>query len=286
MNKHVDHFKAMLANFLSRLILLGVALYVLVCVGCASFQRRMIYYPGHLTTQQVDEAAREAGLDRWKNPSGQTVGMKRMSPRQPADGQVLILYGNGSWTVGSAHYVKDIQTLAAFDVFILEYPGYADRGGSPSQRAIFRAADEAFGLLRTNLPVFLVGESLGSGVAAYLAGTHPDRISGMVLLSPYNRLTSVAQEHMPLLPVSLMLVDTFPSEDYLLNYAGPVGIMVDGRDAVVPEKFGLRLYDGYAGPKKLWRFPDGNHIAIMEPAEQFWAEVLDFWQASRTNKTD
>ena len=39
-------------------------------------------------------------------------------------------------------------------------------------------------LLGTNRPVYLVGESFGSGVAAYLAGTRPDRVAGLMLLSP------------------------------------------------------------------------------------------------------
>ena len=151
---------------------------------------------------------------------------------------------------------------------------------APSQKSIFHAADEALQLLDTNKPVFLVGESLGTGVAAYLAGMHPDKVAGVILLSPYNRLTSVAQEHMPVLPVWLMLVDRYPSEDYLRSYHGPVGIMVDGCDEVVPEKFGLRLYDGYAGPKQLWSFPNGHHISIMEPPAQFWSEVISFWQTN------
>ena len=83
---------------------------------------------------------------------------------------MLIVYGNGSHAAGCAHYADAIQSVAPFDVFILEYPGYADRPGSPSQRSLFRAGDGAFQLLATNKPVFLLGESLGSGVAAYLAG--------------------------------------------------------------------------------------------------------------------
>jgi len=43
------------------------------------------------------------------------------------------------------------------------------------------------------------------------------------------------------LPVGLLLVDRFPSEDYLRDYHGPVGMVVDGLDQVVPEKFGRRL---------------------------------------------
>jgi uncharacterized protein len=273
MNKDAKNLKSAFIDRLRRLIWVCVALYAVACLGCASFQRSLIYFPQHQKTEQVNESARAAGLERWNNPAGQAVGMKRLASKQPADGQLLIAYGNGSWTVGCAHYADDIQSLAGFDVFILEYPGYADRAGSPGQKSIFRAADEAFQLLGTNRPVYLLGESLGSGVAAYLAGTYTNKIAGIILLSPYNRLASVAQYHMPFLPVSLMLVDRFPSEDYLRNYRGPVGIVVDGRDDVVPEKFGLRLYDGYAGPKRLWNFPDGYHISIMESPEKFWAEV-------------
>jgi len=257
--------------------LVCLAVYVLVCIGFASCQRRMIYVPRHFTSEQVDEAAGAARLARWRNPTGQAIGMKRLAFSRPAAGRLLIVYGNGSWTVGCAHYADGIQSVAAFDVFLLEYPGYADRPGSPSQEGIFRAADEALELLGTNQPVYLLGESLGSGVAAYLAGTHPGRITGLILLSPYDRLASVAQGRLPFLPVSLLLVDRFPSLDYLRQYHGPVGIMVDGLDRTVPEKFGLRLYDGYAGPKRLWRFPDGRHISIREPPEQFWGEVLNFW---------
>jgi hypothetical protein len=122
---------------------MGTALYALFCLGCASFQRQLIYFPTHLTPEQMAEAAKAAGLERWRNAAGQAIGLKRLSVQQPAAGQVLITYGNGSWAVGSAHYVNDIQSVAAYDVFILEYPGYADRAGSPSQKTIFQAADEA-----------------------------------------------------------------------------------------------------------------------------------------------
>jgi hypothetical protein len=240
----------------------------------------MIYYPPKFTSQKVDELAATAWLERWKNSSGEFIGMKRLSPRQPATGQILIVYGNGGCAIGCARYADAIQKVASLDVFILEYPGYADRPGSPSQNNFFRAADEAMQSLRTNAPVYLLGESLGTGVAAYLAGTYPGKVAGVVLLSPYNRLADVAQYHMPILPVHLILVDRFPSQDYLRNYHGPVGIMVDGKDQIVPEKFGLRLYDSYAGPKRLWEFPDGGHVSITEQPVIFWKEVVDFWQTN------
>ncbi len=226
----------------------------------------------------------QARLERWTNSAGMSIGCRRLSPRQPAAGSVLITYGNGSTAVGCAGYANDLQAVADLDVYILEYPGYEDRPGSPSQGSLFQAADEAFALVPTNRPVYLLGQSLGTGVASYLAGTHPHQVAGLLLISPFNGLTGVAQNHYPYLPVALLLADRFPSADYLHHFAGRVAITVDGRDNVVPEKFGLKLYDDYAGPKKLWNFPAGNHCEIGEPARQFWNEMVAFWRSPASTR--
>jgi pimeloyl-ACP methyl ester carboxylesterase len=142
------------------------------------------------------------------------------------------------------------------------------------------AADEAFGLLSGDGPVFLVGESLGTGVACWLAGKHPDKVAGVVLLAPYNTLADVAQYHMPLLPVHLLLVDRFASQKHLRNYSGPIAVLVGGNDPVVPERFGRRLYDGYSGPKRLWEFPQGDHGTVMQQPSEIWKQIIGFLQAN------
>src|SRR6516165_6837554 len=88
MSKETQPFESVVIGRLGRPLLVGAALYVVMCVGCASFQRKMLYFPPHLTSEQVAESARTAGLQRWSAPSGQAIGMKRLSPRQPATGQV------------------------------------------------------------------------------------------------------------------------------------------------------------------------------------------------------
>ncbi|MGA9779655.1 MAG: alpha/beta hydrolase [Limisphaerales bacterium] len=279
MNQNTKRDKPTFREQLRRGLLLFAGLYFLICAGCATFQRRLIYYPSVFTREQVDQMAQEAGLERWTNSAGQLVGLKRPSAKQPAQGSVMIMYGNGSTAIGSSHYADEIQEVARFDVFILEYPGYEDRPGPPSQKSLFNAADEAFCALPANQHIYLVGESLGTGVASYLAGTYPSKIAGVVLISTFNSLTDVAQGHFPVLPVRLFLADRFPSEKYLRNYRGKLGATVDGKDTVVPEKFGLRLYHGYAGPKKLWQFPDGGHCQIMQPPSEFWKEVVEFWRS-------
>ncbi len=254
--------------------------YLFLCLGMAVFQRSFIYLPREYSSAQVDQMARQANLERWTNSTGQFIGFERRSPKQPAEGSILIAYGNGGTATGSAHYADDIQSVVPLDIFILEYPGYEDRPGSPSQNSLFQAAADAFNSLPTNHPIYLIGESLGTGPVSYLAGTFSNNIAGIALISPFDRLASPAQNRFPFLPVGLLLMDRFPSADYLRDYHGKVAITLDGGDDIVPEKFGRRLYDSYNGPKKLWEFPNAGHCQITGAQSLFWGEVINFWHTS------
>lgn len=265
---------------LLRIFIAGLVTYLMVCMLVGAFQRTLLYHPHPLSPDCVDALAQSAGLERWRNAAGEPMGMKRLSPKQPSTGQVLVIYGNGGSAISDGHYATEIQEFSAFDVYILEYPGYEDRPGKPTEKSLFDAADEGLALLDTNKPIYLLGESLGSGVAAYLAGTHPNQIDGVVLFAPYNRLVEAAQFHYPLLPVHLLLLDRFPSEDYLKNYHGPVGILIGGHDQVVPERLGQQLYDDYPGPKKLWVFPQDGHGDVFNRLPEIWNGLLGLWQAS------
>lgn len=273
--------KAPVRKYLVGGLKVSAALYLLVCIGCASFQRRMIYFPPVLTSQQVEQTAQSQRLELWRAPDGRAVGCKRLSPVRPAQGQLLILHGNAGCAVFCGQYADRIQQAAPLDVFMLEYPGYADRPGKPTERTLDESADEAFLLLATNGPVYLVGESLGTGVAAYLAGRYPDKVGGLIMLAPFNRLSAVAQAHMRILPVSLLLCDRFPAADNLCTYPGPLAVLVAGHDTVIPARFGRRLYDGFAGPKRLWEFPEGNHGTVMVQPVEVWKEILDFCRRNK-----
>jgi pimeloyl-ACP methyl ester carboxylesterase len=238
----------------------------------------MIYFPPVMTSEAVNRQAQDQRLERWNTPSGKAIGWKRLAPVQPAKGRVLVLHGNGGCAFQCAHYADAIQQADAFDVFMVEFPGYADRPGKPTERTLDESADEAFRVLAADGPVYLLGESLGTGVAAYLAGKYPDKAAGVVLLAPYNRLADVAQAHIIIFPVRWILCDRYPSEDYLRTYDGPVAMLVATGDMVVPAKFGRRLYDRYAGPKRLWEFHGGNHGTVMTQPPEIWKEIIDFWR--------
>ncbi len=257
-------------------IFVGGYCLLVALLGCASVQRKLIYFPPVLDSSTVAEAAHAENLEPWKGPDGKLIGWQRLCASQPAVGHVVIFHGNGDGAFQCAHYADTIQQVAALDVYILEYPGYADRPGKPSEHSLYAAADEAADTLPTNRPTYLIGESLGTGVATYLAARRPELIAGIVLLGAYTKFADVAHVHYPWLPVRLLLYDRFPSEDYLRQYHGPVAMVVAGNDRVVPPDLGRGLYHGYAGPKRIWDFPGQGHGDVMTQPPEIWAQILIF----------
>ena len=133
-------------------------------LGCAVCQRRLIYFPKKDSPAVLDELAKSAGLERWRNFAGQNIGWKRMSRFQPAAGQVLITHGNAGCALDRVDYANVIDQAAALDVLVLEYPGFSDRPGSPSESELFRAAEEGLQALPRTNAIYVVGESLGTGL--------------------------------------------------------------------------------------------------------------------------
>lgn len=259
---------------------LAVLYAAMILTACLS-QRRLIYRPEKIPLDQAVKTAEAAGFQPWRNSAGEYIGWQQTSPAAAAHARLLIVHGNAGSAVDRLDYADVLKKIAPWDVYILEYPGYGPRPGSPTQKSLFAAADEAIALLQGNGPLYLMGESLGTGVACYLAGNHPDSVQGVLLIAPYNNLTDVAHYQLPILPVRWFLLDRYPSETFLKNYAGPVAVLLAGQDNIIPSRFGRKLYDGYQGPKRLWEVPQAGHNDLMEQPASWWKELCDFWKQNQ-----
>lgn len=191
--------------------------------GCASVQRKLLYFPSHLDLS--------TGLTPWMY-EGQIIGYTREVP-SPKN-IWLMLHGNGGQ---AAHRASALPCFSRDDsIYILEYPGYGLRSGKPSMKSINEAASIAYNLLREKFPkhpLCLVGESLGSGPACFLAGgpRPPDKL---ILIVPYDELARVAAEHYPFLPVRLILHDNWNNLAALANYCGALEIYAEKFDTSIP----------------------------------------------------
>lgn len=253
-----------------------VVAYLLLCVAGWAWQRRLIYFPTKLDARVAEQMAAKEGFQPWRNSAGEIIGWKLPANGAPT-GSVLVLHGNAGCALNRAYIARPIHEVASRDVYVLEYPGYGARGGSPSMKGLLAAGEEAFAMLPSNMPIHLVSESLGAGVASHLAKAHGTRVSGLMMFAPYNNLASVGQRQMPFLPVRLLLRDRFDPAEWLTDYRGPVSIMLAGSDEVIPSDLGRKLHDGYAGPKRLQVIEGARHNDIAEQSPSWWKEVFSFW---------
>ncbi len=191
--------------------------------GCSAIREKFLFYPTHRTGDN--------GLTPWQI-GGETIGFSRLAPAQK--NVWLLLHGNGGQ---AADRVYALPCFSADDsVFILEYPGYGSREGTPSVESFNAAAKAAFLDLKNRFPsspVCVAAESIGSGPASVLAilPAPPDKI---VLVVPFDTLKSVAKEHVRFLPVGFILGKSWDNTAALSDYAGPVEIFGAEQDTVIP----------------------------------------------------
>ncbi len=259
---------------------------ILVWLGLLAFlalsQRSMIYFPSKNIPAALESEAAAQGFEPWTNPAGETIGYRDLAapddPRPRAS--ILITHGNAGYALHRTDYATILRDAApdrALSIYILEYPGYGARSGSPSQPDFLAAANEAIAQIPKDQPLILLGESIGTGVASATAAAHPDRIAGLLLLTPFDSLANVAQHHYPLLPVRWIMRDQYPSTEWLKQYRGPVAIILAANDTIVPAKFGQNLYDTYTGPKKLITADDADHNDLLHTLyPSAWQAALSF----------
>ncbi len=123
----------------------------------------------------------------------------------------------------------------------------------------------------------IVGESLGSGVAAAAAGRQRDRVAGLLLITPWNRLEQVAAYHYPWLPVRWLLRDRYDSEKNLRDFGRPIAVVIAERDGIVPPKFGQALHEALPEPKRLTMVNGAEHNNWQAHlGDGWWTETVEF----------
>ena len=121
------------------IILIGLA------VTLYFVQRQFIYFPTQQDLPRAELQAKQLGLEPWLR-EGQFIGWKSHYPNGNATGSVLVLHGNAGAAIHRTYFRNLFQSPmldARFDVYLLEYPGFGPRPGSPSEASLLQAADEA-----------------------------------------------------------------------------------------------------------------------------------------------
>ena len=242
-----------------------ISLLIVFLYGC-NVQDQLLYFPDKTRPTGKDLAG--AHLALWKPYGDDYHGLIHTGPIKGPKGTIIVFHGNAGKALDRQFYTGMFRPFG-YRVILAEYPGYGGRPGKPGERSFLDAGREALRAAFNEYggPVYLVGESLGCGVVTWLAGHTPIPVDGIILITPWDTLESVAREKFPSFIVSLALKDRYDSITNLKTYNKKVAIMGAGRDELIPVGHARALYDSYAGQKRMWVIPDAGH--------NDWPHILD-----------
>lgn len=265
---------SMIFTLLARILLLVVLGYLLVCAYVFFRQRAMLYHPQTVPEEQMLEAARGLGVSRWLDKTGNPLGW--MTPDGTEETPVLIFHGNAGTALDRTVLIEKLRDAGVESrIFVVDYPGYGSAPGTPSQQNLVAAGVKALQALPDR--AIVVGESLGTGVAAQVAEKCPGKIQGLLLITPFDSMVSAASHHYPWLPVGLLLLDRFDSIRALEQFSSPVAVVLAENDDTTPPDGARRLFEGLHGPKKLWAVKGTGHNGVISTlSAEEWHEIRDF----------
>ncbi len=290
---------------LKRLVLFLLSIYVGLCLMLMIIQRKLIYFPAREAS--LTPASLELPVDRFhqitvKSDDGLTLhGWHLLPPgRSALDeterqweldlGRPVILFFPGN--AGNRGYrsteMEQLSRLNA-DVFLIDYRGYGDNTGVPSEKNFAKDARSVWSHLVDNEGIspdriLLLGESLGGGVAVSLAselsqqGVDP---GGLFLKTTFSSLVDVAYSHYPWVPCGLLMTERYPSAKNIIHITCPISILHGLNDEIVPFKLAQRLYEAAPEesssniPKTFIELPTATHNNVLQVAGKEYLKSVD-----------
>ena len=214
---------------------------------------------------------------RVSSSDGATIHAWQIPP--PAGRQrpwVLHCHGNGgniSDRLPLAHHLHRL----GLGVVLFDYRGFGHSQGEIGEEKQLLADGQAIydKLAAMGQPIILYGESLGGGVASYLAEKNP--CAGLVLQSTFTRLTDRASEAYPFLPVRWLSRFQLATIDRLDALRCPILVMHGPADEVIGFHHGQQLYAQARQPKDWVELRGGHNSTDLTQV----SESVDHWIQER-----
>lgn len=238
-------------------------------VGIAMFQDRLLYFPAKASLSELP-----ADLQPWPAPT-ELRGLLAEPADRAAVATAIVFHGNAGHAGHRRPYAEALHRLG-LRVLLAEYPGYGPRSGAPGQEILVDDATQtiAQAAARYGQPLLVIGESLGAAVAAAASARMAATTTGLLLITPWDKLENVASHHYPWLPVRWLLRDRYDTVGNLRHATLPLVIVIAEHDEVVPARLGRALHATVGAANPLVVVPNAGHNDWLARVDDRW------WQAT------
>ena len=230
-------------------------IYVLLSVVLYLLQNRMVFL-ANMPGRALTATPGDAGFT-YQDVSITTSDSVRLHgwfvAAKQAKATVLFLHGNAG---NISHRLDSIAIFRelGLDVFIIDYRGYGQSEGKPSEQGTYLDARAAWEYLvndREIAPkkIVIFGRSLGGAVASWLAAqTTPGAV---ILESTFTSAPDMAHRLYPFLPVRLMTRLKYSVKENVKKLSSPLLVVHSRQDEVIPFDMGESIFAAAPEPKQM-----------------------------------
>ncbi len=263
-------------RMLFNLVIVAAIVYLVLVLLVYFGQSRLIYFPE--TEQDISFTPTQIGL-AYESVKISTTDNETLHgwfvPTPEAKATVLFFHGNAGNISHRMDYLPMFHRLG-YNLFIIDYRGYGQSSGSPSESGTYQDAQAAWrylvedkGVAPSRVVIF--GESLGGAVATWLAAR--EKPGALVLASAFTSVPDMATIIYPFLPVHLISRFDYNTLKSLRSVACPVLVAHSPEDEIVPFKHGQKLYQAAPKPKQFLTLQGGHNNGFIFMREK-WIEAL------------
>lgn len=261
---------------LLKLLAGGLVAYGLVVLLAWYFQERIAFpAPRQFLPDPAQRGLADARLVEVETSDGVKLRGWYVPPRPapPATAPGLVWFPGNAETVASlTPLIRDLRPHGV-GMLILDYRGYGESSGKPSEAGLYRDAEAAWGWLvaqpeidRSRIAVY--GRSLGAALALHVAVTR--RVRAVVLHAPFTSARELADRHYWYLPRRILRLE-LDNLDRARRLRAPLLVIHGTADGIVPFAMGQAVAEaGHA--RELVAVRDAGHNDLHEVAGDRYRE--------------
>ena len=233
-------------------LIAGVLLYGVAVTALWALQRDLMYFPDDAPRVAPSYYSMLDGVVEVTLTTGDGLELAAWyAPAPPGRPTVVLFHGNGGSLRAERYRLKHFVD-ADMGVMLVAYRGYSGNAGTPTEEGLYADGRAALDWLEANgvdgQSIVLYGVSLGTGVATKMAVERD--VAAVVLEAPYTSTVDVAAFRFPIVPVDWLMQDRFESLARIRAITEPLLLMHGDADQVIPQRFGLQLFDAANEPKE------------------------------------
>ena len=261
-----------------KVMLMLVTAYAAILSLVFFFQPRLVYFPlkaSYSATPRALGLAFEAVILRTEDGEQLAAWWIPAPATMPAHGTVLLFHGNAGNISHRIDYAKMFYGLG-YSTLLVDYRGYGESSGDPSEQGTYRDAMASWLWLTTTRgikasDIVIFGESLGGGIATWLAAKQPPR--ALILASAFTSIADLGTELYPWLPVRWLSRIHYNNLANLEQIRAPLLIAHSPQDEIVPYAHGRRLHALAREPKAFLELSGGHNEGFVFAREE-WVKAL------------